>query len=65
MLGSILFFITMYFIEGKPSKPVEPIPPTDDISPSRNHSGVDNRSYIPDSVTMQQMSGRVNDKNYY
>jgi hypothetical protein len=53
----------MAFIEGKP-KPVEPAPSNDQVA-NRNHSGVDNRSYIPDSVTMQQLSGRVNDKNYY
>lgn len=54
----------MYFIEGKP-KPVEPAQPSNDNNLNRGHSGVDNRSYIPDQVTMQQLSGRVNDKNYY
>lgn len=63
--GSALFFITMYFIEGKP-KPVEQ-PPTASENSSQNRAqiGVDNRSYIPDTVTMQQLSGRTAEKNYY
>lgn len=58
-----MFFITMYFVEGKP-KPVEQAPVAHDLPP-RVQSGVDNRSYIPDTVTMQQLSGRTSDKNYY
>jgi len=62
LLSSILFFITMFFLDGKP-KPVEPEPPTN--NEIRVPTGVDNRSYIPDSITMQQLSERTNDKNYY
>lgn len=50
----------MYFLEGKP-KAVEPEPANEARAPS----GVDNRSYVPDTITMQQISGRTNDKNYY
>jgi len=66
LVSSVLFFITMFFMEGAPKKP-EAAPPTQPANdnPSRMNSGVDNRSYIPDTVTMQQLSGRTTDKNYY
>lgn len=55
----------MYFVEGKP-KPVEPAPVANDNNLNRPPTnGIDNRSYIPDTVTMQQLRGRTNDKNYY
>lgn len=54
----------MFFIEGKP-KPVEQAPVANDNNLNRPQVGVDNRSYIPDTVTMQQLRGRTNDKNYY
>lgn len=63
-IGSVLFFVCMYFLEGKP-KPVTPAAaPVDNLS-SRMQNGVDNRSYIPDSITMQHLSGRTSDKNYF
>lgn len=61
----------MYFMEGKvEDKPVQAanvnetvrIPPPHHQQP---HQGVDNRSYVPDSITMQHLSGRTTDKNYY
>ncbi|CAG9805715.1 unnamed protein product [Chironomus riparius] len=68
LLSSILFFITMYFMEGKKEEE-KPIEPVNAVDPSNNvsrvHVGVDNRSYVPDNMTMQHLSGRTADKNYY
>lgn len=55
----------MFFMEGKP-KPAEPQPAHQQVPPSNEvRVGIDNRSYIPDNITMQQLSGRTSDKNYY
>jgi hypothetical protein len=63
LISSILFFITMYFMEGKEDeKPIEPTHNDSNIVPPQ---GIDNRSYIPDSITLQHLSGRTADKNYY
>lgn len=64
LISSILFFITMYFLEGKP-QPAAPVQASIDNNVDRVQNGVDNRSYIPDSITMQQLHGRTHDKNYY
>ncbi|CRL01903.1 CLUMA_CG015071, isoform A [Clunio marinus] len=64
LISSVLFFITMYFLEGKPKAVVPATTQTED-NINRVQNGVDNRSYIPDTVTMQQLSGRTTDKNYY
>ena len=68
LVSSILFFITMYFMEGKKEEE-KPIEPVNAVDPSNNvsrvHVGIDNRSYVPDNMTMQHLSGRTSDKNYY
>jgi hypothetical protein len=52
-VGSILFFITMFFMEGAPKKP-EP-QSTNEIPPS----GIDNRSYIPDNFNLHSVNGQT------
>jgi hypothetical protein len=62
LLSSILFFATMYFIEGKPSS--EPQQPVENNQSQRsNTNGIDNRSYIPDQVTMSQLRGKTQHDN--
>jgi small neutral amino acid transporter SnatA (MarC family) len=60
--GSILFFATMYFIEGKPSEPQQQQQHNENNQRS-NTNGIDNRSYIPDQVTMSQLRGKTYEVN--
>jgi hypothetical protein len=62
-VSSILFFITMYFMEGKKSDDKEATVPSE--SQANVPQGVDNRSYVPDQMTMQHISGRTAYKNYF
>lgn len=59
--GSLLFFATMYFIEGKPSSSPAAV---ENNQHRTNTSGVDNRSYIPDQVTMSQLNRKPQDNRY-
>ena len=56
----------MYFMEGAPKKPetIEP-EPVEQPTNRRADNVYDNKSYIPDTVSMQHISGRTSDKNYY
>lgn len=74
LVSSILFFVTMYWMEGKPADP-EPKQdqPQQEQQPQRPananvhnvQQGFDNRSFIPDTITMQHFNGRTSDKNYF
>lgn len=56
----------MYFMEGAPKKPETTEPePVEQPTNRRADNVYDNKSYIPDTVSMQHISGRTSDKNYY
>jgi MFS family permease len=66
LVSSVLFFITMYWMEGKPVEPEDKTPSRPaNVNVHPVQSGVDNRSYVPDTITMQHLSGRTADKNYF
>jgi hypothetical protein len=62
LLSSVLFFITMYFMEGKKE---DQQPAVTESAGRQAPNGIDNRSYVPDTVSMQQIAGRTSDKNYF
>lgn len=69
LVSSVLFFITMYFMEGKEEeqKPIEPVSNYGATSNniSRIQVGIENKSYVPDTMNLQHLSGRTADKNYF
>lgn len=66
LVSSILFFITMYWMEGKKKEEdTKPVQRPNDTNIHNVQSGFDNRSFVPDTITMQHLSGRTSDKNYF
>ena len=66
LISSILFFITMYWMEGKQEPEIKEQPQRPPNANVHNvQNGFDNRSFVPDTLNMQHLSGRTSDKNYF
>jgi MFS family permease len=59
LLSSLLFFITMFFMEGAPAKTEEASDNNINSNNSNQPAGIDNRSYIPDSYNLNTINGQV------